>query len=94
MSDTRVVHAIADTRGKFTHMFFCPGCRCGHGFNNTTWQFNGDLDRPTLSPSYVTSWNHEGVEHRCHSFVRDGHIQFLDDSTHALKGQTVPLEAF
>ncbi len=28
---------------------------------------------------------------RCHSFVTDGHIQFLADSTHALAGQTVPL---
>lgn len=29
--------------------------------------------------------------HRCHSFVTDGQIQFLTDSTHALAGQTVPL---
>jgi hypothetical protein len=28
---------------------------------------------------------------RCHSFVRDGRIEFLGDSTHALAGQTVPL---
>lgn len=27
----------------------------------------------------------------CHSFVRDGRIQFLSDCTHALAGQTVPL---
>ena len=27
----------------------------------------------------------------CHSFVTDGAIQFLDDCTHHLKGQTVPL---
>lgn len=27
----------------------------------------------------------------CHSFVREGRIQFLNDSTHALAGQTVPL---
>lgn len=27
----------------------------------------------------------------CHSFVRDGQIQFLRDCTHALAGQTVPL---
>ena len=30
----------------------------------------------------------------CHSFVRDGQIQFLGDCTHALAGKTVPLEAF
>ncbi len=28
---------------------------------------------------------------RCHSFVREGNIQFLADSTHALSGQTVPV---
>lgn len=28
----------------------------------------------------------------CHSFVRDGQIQYLTDCTHALAGQTVPLE--
>lgn len=29
----------------------------------------------------------------CHSFVRDGQIQFLGDCTHALAHQTVPLTA-
>ena len=28
---------------------------------------------------------------RCHSFIRDGMIEFLTDSTHALAGKTVPL---
>jgi len=27
----------------------------------------------------------------CHSFIKDGMIQFLDDCTHALKGKTVSL---
>jgi hypothetical protein len=31
------------------------------------------------------------VCYRCHSFVRDGIIQFLGDCTHALANQTVPL---
>lgn len=30
----------------------------------------------------------------CHSFVRDGMIQFLSDCTHDMAGQTVPLEDF
>lgn len=30
----------------------------------------------------------------CHSFITDGNIQFLADSTHALAGQTVPLGDF
>ena len=28
---------------------------------------------------------------RCHSFVRNGHIEFLSDCTHKLAGQTVRL---
>jgi hypothetical protein len=28
---------------------------------------------------------------RCHSFVTDGQIRFLEDSTHDLAGQTVPI---
>jgi len=31
------------------------------------------------------------VCHTCHSFVREGKIEFLSDSTHALAGTTVPL---
>lgn len=31
---------------------------------------------------------------RCHSFVTDGQIQFLPDSTHHLSGKTVALEPY
>jgi hypothetical protein len=31
---------------------------------------------------------------RCHSFVTDGRIQYLDDTSHALRGQTVALKPF
>lgn len=31
---------------------------------------------------------------RCHSFVTNGSIQFLDDCSHALAGSTVPLPAY
>lgn len=30
----------------------------------------------------------------CHSFVRDGKIQFLNDCTHELAGQTIELEDY
>jgi len=36
----------------------------------------------------------ESCDRRCHSFVTDGQIQFLGDCTHALAGQTVPLQPF
>lgn len=47
---------------------------------------NHDLDGDALTaPENVTTTP------RCHSFVADGRIQFLADSTHSLAGQTVDL---
>lgn len=68
-------------------MFWCPGCDEAHGCDKR-WTFNGDYERPTFSPSIHVSAS--GPE-TCHSFVRDGQIQFLSDSYHALAGQTVEL---
>lgn len=100
----------------------CPGCGFDHvlpvhwpqGVTESPeakglphWTFNGDYERPTVSPSIlargmerVTDEEHaklmagEKIEPRpfvCHSYVVDGRIQFLSDSTHALSGQTVDL---
>lgn len=83
-------------------IFFCPGCKCEHGVwtskpasNGARWNWNGDMVKPTFAPSLLitSSWQTEAGQQRrvCHSFVSDGQIQFLADSTHALAGQTVPL---
>jgi hypothetical protein len=74
------------------YTFMCPGCNEIHQIN-TRWIFNGDLNSPTVSPSILVTWD-QGIERtymRCHSFIRDGRIQFLDDCTHDLKGKTVEL---
>ena len=87
--------------------FWCPGCDDLHmvsdawqvtGANETLTispsvlvyerqkLINEDLDLPALTaPENVT------MAPRCHSFVTNGHIQFLGDSTHTLANQTVPL---
>jgi hypothetical protein len=82
-------------------MFDCPGCQLTHllhvrgamvGFSGPSWEYNGNADRPTLQPSILASWTAQHNAPRvCHSFVTDGRIQFLDDCTHHLKGQTVDL---
>ena len=54
------------------------------------WKWNGALDRPTFTPSLVVRGNPPETP-RCHSFVTDGKIQYLDDCTHAMAGQTVDL---
>lgn len=80
------------SRDEHKHAFFCPGCGFAHWFktDGNGWTWNGDRDKPTISPSILTL----GVEPRCHSFVTDGRIRFLDDCTHKLKGRTVELPEF
>lgn len=71
---------------------WCPGCNDLHGpcvKGPNAWQWNGSLEKPTLSPSILI--NKDKPESRCHSFVKEGKIQFLNDCFHELKGQTVPL---
>jgi hypothetical protein len=56
------------------------------------WGFNGDESRPTFTPSIlVRQTMGDARPVVCHSFVREGRIQFLGDCTHALAGQTVDL---
>ena len=74
----------------------CPGCGCLHIFDQR-WSFNGDMDKPTFSPSMLVNGTPDMQKYinennpRCHSFVRDGMIQFLSDCTHELAGKTVEL---
>jgi hypothetical protein len=89
-----------------TLLFYCVGCKEWHGVNST-WVFNGDFNKPTFSPSILVSGTQpvtdeeydllmagKHVEPRptiCHSFIADGKIQYLNDCTHRLAGQTVEL---
>lgn len=74
---------------------WCPPGRVKspHYERGPQWSFNGDLERPTLSPSILSryEWGPERSPVVCHSFVADGRIQFLGDCTHSLAGQTVDL---
>lgn len=86
-------------------MFWCPGCDGAHmvrveGEGRPRWRFNGNQEQPTFSPSILVTYNgaDAGVDDApsavCHSFVTDGKIRFLPDSTHALAGKTVDLPDF
>lgn len=90
---------------------FCPGCKTHHVIatvvpqsNGAKWAFNGNMDKPTFTPSLLVrtgkyvpghaDFDDEGIESLnviCHSFITDGRIQFLGDCTHELKNQTVDL---
>lgn len=105
-----ILHATEGGTGQF----WCPGCNEQHAVQIGAggWAWNGDVERPTLSPSVLlrsghhiapsaSCWCTYNAEHptepapfkctRCHSFVRDGKIEFLGDCSHGLAGQTVPL---
>lgn len=78
------------------YIFDCPGCNISHFINTNPnygpiWDFDKDLDNPTVSPSLLVRIPWKDEIKICHSFVKEGKIQFLDDCTHALAGQTVDL---
>lgn len=83
--------------------FMCPGCKEPHlVFDKHSpdyraqWAFNEDFDKPTFVPSILISYPLPGsiIPHVCHSFIKDGFIQFLGDCTHELANTTVPLPEF
>lgn len=38
-----------------TVMFWCPGCNRAHSIKIGVWQFNGDVEKPTFSPSVLAT---------------------------------------
>nr|WP_314658804.1 DUF6527 family protein [uncultured Pseudomonas sp.] len=76
--------------------FFCNGCNLPHSLNvgagpGPRWGYNGNAEAPTFTPSVLARYRMGTNEKICHSFVTDGRIQYLADSTHPLSGQTVDL---
>jgi Family of unknown function (DUF6527) len=88
-------HEARTEQGEKWIVFHCPGCDCGHTVPVTGprgWKWNGSLENPTLAPSLLVNvGGGNPMAPVCHSFVRDGRIQFLSDSTHALARQTVEI---
>ena len=95
-----VLHWVDDHGVRYQHlMFWCPGCEeDGRGGlhalpvntdkKSPSWDWDGNLEAPTLSPSILTG---AGSSKICHSFLRNGVFEFLSDCTHALAGQSVPM---
>jgi len=76
--------------------FFCPGCQeshaiATHGATAPIWQWDGNVDAPSVQPSINVTSRRGDIQTICHSFVRAGQIEFLGDCTHALAGQIVPI---
>lgn len=58
-----------------------------------SWTFNGDLEKPTFSPSILVKLERTdgGKTKICHSFVELGQIRYLSDCTHHLAGKTIEM---
>ena len=69
--------------------WWCSPCDTHHRVVLPRWTWNGDLEKPTISPSVLVTY---GDGRRCHLFVREGMVQYLSDCTHEMAGQTVPIE--
>lgn len=85
-------------RGTDTYFWYCPACRELHPLPDG-WTFNGNLDKPTFSPSFKHHWNcgplveppkREGLN-ICHYIVTDGRVAYCGDCTHDMAGQTIEM---
>ena len=69
-----------------------------HGWHNIPakrWNFNGNLECPTFSPSVRELAGTPGEQvTRCHFTVTNGKITYHDDNHHEFKGQTLDLLPF
>jgi hypothetical protein len=77
---------------------WCPGCECFHSLHvnppgevGNLWDWNQDMERPTIRPSFAHKDMATGKSTVCHYMITDGSIQYLIDCKHHLAGQTVPL---
>ena len=85
----RILHPVTTDTGKvLVYQFWCPGCKDIHTVD-THWNITGSVKHPTVAPSALTRKPMPGFNMRCHLFIKAGKLEYLNDSTHHLKGQTV-----
>lgn len=78
-----------------------PVIQSGSRKDTRCWSWNGDTEAPTLRPSVLNQGTSYGnrdpyvkenwITYRCHTWINDGNAVYLDDTSHELRGQTVPL---
>jgi len=86
--ETVVLSSFSDESGAYW-LFWCPGCSTHHAPRKNRWSLTGSMSSPTLHPSVVSIY---GTYKRCHLFVKDGNLVYLNDCTHKFAGMTIPLE--
>ena len=90
----KVIESTQKDGSHYSWLWHCPGCNSVHACDNR-WTFNGDVEKPTFRASVLVYEvkNDAGkvIHPRCHSYVTDGKINFLADSTNGHAGQTLDL---
>lgn len=87
---------LNEYNGKKYHMtqyeWMCLGCGYTHVFalksEGGHHEFNMDLNNPTVSPSLVADFT---PGRKCHTYIKNGTVEYLGDCWHHLKGTTIPL---
>src|ERR1039458_1070510 len=87
----KLVKYLRKTTSGYAH--YCPGCELLHVFavdkpfdNGSRWRFDGNLEKPTFSPSMNIGDNW------CHYHLTAGKLIFTGGNKgHGLSGQTLPL---
>lgn len=87
-----VLYKIEHDNGKVQYMFYCNGCDQCHAYDER-WTFNGDMNKPTFKPSLLNTKPND-KKYRCHLFLTDGKIIYLNDCSHDFAGKEIDLPKF
>ena len=71
------------------YLFYCPGCNCYHWFTVPKWTWNGNFEKPTVSPSIITSPHDPRI--KCHLQIICGELKYFTDSRHYLSGISISM---
>jgi hypothetical protein len=90
-----VLLPVINSPGRY--VFFCPGCKANHVIDTTPSKnrayhvLTGTFANPTIRASVMSNPKNLPGRPRCHSFVTNGVIDYLNDCTHELSGKKVKL---
>ena len=87
-----------DDKGEQHVRYTCPGCKHEHTVPAKRWNWNGSVDKPTLSPSVrhfytkISPETGKSIEvTTCHNHVKNGVIEYCGDCQHSFSGTKVEL---
>jgi hypothetical protein len=70
-------------------VFFCLPCGRSHPYSVPRWTFNGDVERPTFTPSLRILDGNNGTA--CHVNITDGKIIYHGDCPHSYANKVIDL---